>query len=65
MMHNLLMTIYNFNSLEADLRGDKNDYDTNNADEVDDQMDFTFGNTIGKSLTLVKQVIHPMKKIRF
>jgi hypothetical protein len=44
-----------FNALEADLGGDDNDND--NADDADDEAaDFTVGDTIGKSLALVKQV---------
>ena len=43
-----------FNALEADL-GDDDDDD--NADDADDEAaDFTVGDTIGKSLALVKQV---------
>jgi len=52
-----------FDALEADLRGNNDDEqdedDTNNAnDEADDKAAayFTVGDTIGKSLTLVKQV---------
>jgi len=52
-----------FDALEADLGGDDDDEqdedDTNNADnEADDEaaVDFTVGDTIGKSLALVKQV---------
>ena len=52
-----------FDALEADLGGDDNDEqdedDTNNADnEAGDEaaMYFTVGDTIGKSLALVKQV---------
>ena len=52
-----------FDALEADLGGDDNNKrdedDTNNAgDEADDEAaaDFTVGDTIGKSLALVKQV---------
>ena len=44
-----------FNVLEADLGGDDDDND--NADDADDKAaDFTVGDTIGKSLALVKQV---------
>lgn len=52
-----------FDALEADLGGDddneQEEDDTNNADdEADDEAaaDFTVGDTIGKSLALVKQV---------
>lgn len=54
-----------FDALEADLGGDNNndnehnEDDTNNADDdEDDEMTvgFTVGDTIGKSLALVKQV---------
>ena len=45
-----------FNALEADLGGDDDD-DNDNADDADDEAaDFTVGDTIGKSLALVKQV---------
>ena len=44
-----------FNALEADLGGDDNDND--NADDANDEAaDFTVGDTISKSLALVKQV---------
>ena len=43
-----------FNALEADLGGDD---DNDDADDADDEAaDFTIGDTIGKSLVLVKQV---------
>ena len=52
-----------FDALEADLGGNDDDEqdedDTNNAnDKADDEAaaDFTVGDTIGKSLALVKQV---------
>jgi hypothetical protein len=54
-----------FNALEADLGGDddndnaddaNNEADDNDEDADDKAADFTVGDTIGKSLTLVKQV---------
>lgn len=50
-----------FDALEADLRGDIDDNDNadtndNNEDADDEAADFTIGDTIGKSLALVKQV---------
>jgi hypothetical protein len=47
--------------LEADLGGDIDDNDNadandNNEDADDEAADFTIGDTIGKSLALVKQV---------
>ena len=44
-----------FNAPEADIRGDDDDND--NANDADDEAaDFTVGDTISKSLALVKQV---------
>src|SRR5271168_1351635 len=50
-----------FYALEADLGGDIDDNDNadaneNNEDADDEAADFTIGDTIGKSLALVKQV---------
>jgi hypothetical protein len=50
-----------FDALEADLGGDIDDNDNadandNNEDADDEAADFTIGDTIGKSLALVKQV---------
>ena len=50
----------NFEALEADLKGnidDNNNADANNNEDADDEAAyFTIGDTIGKSLALVKQV---------
>ena len=49
-----------FDALEADLGGDNDDNDNadanDNEDADDEAADFTIGDTIGKSLALVKQV---------
>src|ERR1700735_5407401 len=48
-----------FDALEADLGGDDDDNDEaddNDEDADDEAADFTVGDTIGKSLALVKQV---------
>jgi hypothetical protein len=58
--HNTQLGDIDFDALEADLRG--NDDDEQAEDDTDDEaddkaaVDFTVGDTIGKSLALVKQV---------
>jgi hypothetical protein len=47
-----------FNALEADLGGDNNDADDDDDDDnaASEAAEFSVGDTIGKSLALVKQV---------
>ena len=48
----------NFDALEADLGGDNNDADDDDNDNnaASEAAEFSVGDTIGKSLALVKQV---------